>query len=326
MLTQLKKFPVLLIALVALVAVSCNTNDDPVDPSGTKPGKPTSLQAQSRTETSVGLRWSAPASGATPTGYRIYYNAVGTTTKTAVDVSGATATSGVVTGLTVGTVYQFTVQAMNGSEQGDPTSITEWAPAHRSGVIKLYSYQNTTNGSGLIVFDGNPRDAKVSLGDRWDLAFDDKDDPAHPKICSPGFAKGYVDQSTNRFFIGDLLSRVTYLGRQYTGINNLDEIFETEDLNDTTLTNLKEAAYDLSSVGGTGGLAFVFAHKNGPTSFTYGKILVQRNGSLVQGSDPNKFIEVIVSYQTAADVPYALRMKLDALEMQSNIQRAAAVK
>lgn len=327
MLTQLRKFPAMLFALVALAAIGgCNTNDDPVDPNGTKPGTPSALRAQSRSETSVGLKWDAPASGVTPTGYRIYYNEVGNSTKTAVDVTGASTTSGVVNSLDVGKVYEFTVQAMNGTVQGDPTASMSWAPAHRSGNIKMYSYLNTANGSGLIVFDGNPRDAKIAQGDQWDLAFDDKENPAQPKICSPGFAKGYVDQTTNRFFANDLLSRVTYLGRQYTNVNNLDEIFESEDLNDAKLEELKEAAYDLSTVGGTGGLAFVFAHKNSPVSFTYGKILVIRNGSLVQGSDPNKFIEVVVSYQTSADIPYALRQKLDILEAKTMIERAAQVK
>ena len=83
MLTLMRKFPALMFALLALVAVSCNTNDDPVDPNGTKPNMPTSVKAQSRSATSVGLKWDAPAGGVTPTGYRIYYNVKGSATKVA---------------------------------------------------------------------------------------------------------------------------------------------------------------------------------------------------------------------------------------------------
>lgn len=325
MLTLMRKFPALMFALVALVAVSCNTNDDPVDPNGTKPNMPTSLKAQSRSATSVGLKWDAPAGGVTPSGYRVYYNVVGSATKVAVpDIIGASATSEVVTGLTAGTMYEFTVQALNGAVVGDATATLTWAPAYRSGAIKMYS-SLSNNGSGLIVFDGNPRAAKINQGNLWDLAFDDKENPAQPKIASPGFAKGYVDQSTNLFFGSGLTTKVTYLGRQYTNVNNLDEIFETEDLDDDKLVDLKEAAFDLSSVGGTGGLAFVFAQKNSPVSYTFGKILVQRTGgTLIQGSDPNKNIDVVVSYQTTANVPYALRAKLDELERQSAVRAMGA--
>lgn len=323
MLTLTRKFPALLFALLALVAVSCNTNEDPVDPSGTKPNMPTSLKAQSLSSTSVGLKWDAPAGGVTPTGYTIYHNIVGSSAKTAIEVTGASSTNQVVSGLAPGTMYEFTVQAVNGSVVGDATAALTWAPAYRSGVIRMYS-SRSTNGSGLIVFDGNPRSATVSLGGLWDLAYDDQDDPARPKIASPGFAKGYVDQATGRFSNGQL-SKITYLGRQYTDVNDLNDIFETEDLNDDRLSADKEAAFDLSSVGGTKGMAFVFANKNAtvsPNTFTYGKVLVMRNGgNIIQGSGDDKYIEVVVSYQTATDVPYALRAKLAEAELRATTIR-----
>lgn len=327
MFTQLKKVPALLFALVALVAVSCNTNDGPVDP-GSKPGTPTALKAQSRSATSVGLKWDAPASGVTPSGYRIYYNVKGSATKVPVEVPGATATSEVVTGLTAGTMYEFTVQSLNGSVVGDATAALTWAPAYRTSAttpIKLYS-SLSANGSGLVVFDGNPRAEKINKGDLWDLAYDDKFTPARPKIASPGWAKGYVDTVSGVFLVSGLVSRITYLGRLYTNVNNLDDIFETEHLNDPTLAFEKESDFDLSSPAGTGGIAFVFANKNdkvAPNTYTYGKVLVKRTGgTIIQGSDPDKYIEVVVSYQTTVDVPYALKAKLDALESQATVRQA----
>ncbi len=315
MFTQLKKVPALLFALVALVAVSCNTNDGPVDP-GSKPGTPTALKAQSRA-TGVGLKWDAPASGVTPSGYRIYYNVTGTATKLSVDVAGATNTSGVVTGLIVGTRYEFTVQALNGTTVGDATAALEWAPANRTVILKLYSSQSAS-GSGLIVFSGVPRVASTAFGELWDLCFDDKDS-LNPAISSPGVSS-YVNDSYKFITDPSKDAKIVYMGREYTNVNDLNDIYETVDLK-TASTTFKEDSRVLSTVGGTGNIAFVFAQKNSPASYTFGKVLVRRSGtSFIQGSNPNKFIEVEVSYQTTADVPYALKAKIDALESQPRMK------
>lgn len=316
MLTLTRKFPALLFALVALVAVSCNTNDGPVDP-GTKPGTPTSLKAQSRA-TGVGLKWDAPAGGVSPTGYRIYYNVTGTATKLSLDVTGATTDTAVVTGLLPGVRYEFTVQALNGTTVGDATPALEWASANRTGILKMYSSQSAF-GSGLIVHSGVPRVATTALGDLWDLCFDDKDS-LNPAISSPGVS-GYVDNSY--MFPNGKQAKIVYMGHAYTNVNDLNDIYESVDLQ-TISTTFKEDSRVLSTVGGTGNIAFVFAQKNSPVSYTFGKVLVYRSGtSFIQGSNPNKFIEVEVSYQTVADVPYALKAKIDALESQPRVKSAA---
>jgi len=305
--TLIRKLPAFMLALLALVVVSCNTNDNPIDP-GTEPGRPTALAAQSRSATSVALKWDAPASGVTPSGYRLKYNVTGNATSDSLTVSGASTTTAVVTGLTEGTTYEFTVSALNGSTSGLATSSLAWAPARRTGNLRLYS-NRSVNGSGLVIFDGVPRQAPIGLGQLWDLAFDDKFDASRPVIASPG-QTAYVNSEVK--FTNGQTAKIVFLGRQYPGVNSLDDIWETEDLNDAVIDSLRENAYDLSSAGGTGGLAFVFASKNNVTGkFNYGKVLVHRtNGTFVQGSGDEKYIEVEVSYQTAADVPYALRNKL----------------
>lgn len=325
MFRQLRVVPAMLFAVLALVAVSCNTNDDPVDPNGTAPNAPTALMAQSRSATSVGLKWDAPAGGVTPTGYRVVYNVFGNVTKDTLSVSGASTTTALVTGLTAGTTYEFNVAAMNGLVASTSTANLSWAGAARSTVVRLYSGNNSDFGSGFIVFDGTPRAGKVSDGNKWDLAFDDLFIPATPFIASPGYAPGYVDVPTFKFKANGQTAKVTYLGREYKGLNSLDDIWETASLLDGDLT--AEARYDLSSVGGTGGYGFVFANKDLSTGkYQYGKAFIHRtNGTLIQGTGADQYIEIEASYQSALDVPYALKAKIDALELQTNVKRQAGI-
>ncbi|MDZ4745882.1 MAG: fibronectin type III domain-containing protein [bacterium] len=303
----MRKLPAFLVALVALVAVSCNTNDGPVDP-GTTPNAPTSLQAQSRSETAVALQWNASASGVSPSGYRVLYNVKSSAVTDSITVTGATSTTAVVTGLTFGVIYEFSVKALNGSTASVASGSIEWAPAKRSGILKLYSGFNPAEGSGLVVFENAPAVASINQGRLWDLAFDDVTDPSRPHIASPG-QTAYVNNSFE--FSNGQVAKTVYLGRQYTNISSLDEIWETTDLDDDSLN--KEKFYDLSSIGGTGSFGFVFASRAQSGIFTYGKALVIRtNNTFIQGSGTNKYIEVQVSYQTNPSIPYALRAKMEA--------------
>lgn len=325
MITQLRKFPALLFTLVALVAVSCNTNDNPVDP-GTKPGTPTALMAQSRSETSVGLKWDASAGGVTPTGYRVYFNIQGQVTKDSLSVLGASATEANVAGLLEGTVYDFSVAAVNGSVVGSATAALPWAPARRAGMvtpIKIYSFRSG-NGSGLGVFDvGAPTALTVDQGAKWDLAFDDKVWGIHPDatISSPG-QTDYVEvvggatvfKSPN----GNQEAKIVFLGRVSGSVNSLDDIWETEHLNDAALSTPGEKTLPLVSTPGDG-FGFVFASQD-PVSgkFNYGKALVLRtNGNFIQGNSPDQYIQLQVSYQTGDDVPYAVRAAVQAAALQS---------
>jgi hypothetical protein len=83
-----------------------------------EPGQVTGVSAAAGGRTSARLSWSAPASGGPVTSYRITPY-IGSTAQTPTVVSGSPpATGATVTGLTTGTTYTFTVQALNANGAG----------------------------------------------------------------------------------------------------------------------------------------------------------------------------------------------------------------
>jgi hypothetical protein len=98
------------------------------------------------------------------------------------------------------------------------------------------------------------------------------------------------------------------LGRLYTGVNSLDEIYESEDLSIIPATSkFEEKLIDLASVTDkTKGVGFVCRYKEDDDTRYYAKVVVKSDGtSIVRGSGSNAFIEVEVSYQKEKNVPYA---------------------
>ena len=82
-----------------------------------RPGAVATPTAEAAGPTAAKVTWTAPASGGPVESYRITPYA-GTTALTAPVTAARTATSKVVTGLTTGTAYRFTVQAVNANGAG----------------------------------------------------------------------------------------------------------------------------------------------------------------------------------------------------------------
>ena len=82
------------------------------------PGNVTNVTASERGFTSATVAWSAPATGGAPTQYKVTPY-IGNSAQTPTTVSGTPpATSATITGLTNGTTYTFTVQAVNPNGSG----------------------------------------------------------------------------------------------------------------------------------------------------------------------------------------------------------------
>lgn len=297
-------------ALFVVAMIGCNENTTgPVSP--TAPGAPTSLMAQSKSQTSIGVKWDAPLAGVTPTGYSVEYNEMGSTTIMKKSVGSSTVMTDI-TGLTDGKIYEIKVYAVNDTARSAASNMVAWAPARRgSGTFLLYTSNNSTKGSGLSIFrqaNANPTVLTIDKGDEWDICFDDLTNAADPRVASPG-QTNFVD--ANYQFPNKKDARVVYWGAQLTNVMSLDDIYETAALSVPATGG--EKFYSLNTIGGTSNWGSVIATKNADGTYNYAKILLKRSttGKFVFGAAADAYIEVEVSYQTVANLPYAIKMKLD---------------
>lgn len=301
------------VMIFALGIAGCNENDNPITPP-TAPDAPTGLMATSKNATTVSLKWTAPAAGVTPTGYEISY-AAGGTTKT----MDASATSADVVGLNEGTIYTFSVKAKNGTASSSASNAVMWAPAKRlTGTFKLYSSKSSANGSGLQFSTASV--LKIGQGELWDICFDDKD--GRPLLGSPGVS-GYVD--ANNQFPNGKDAKIVALGRDYLGVNSLDEIFDVDSLSVAPTGGFKEVLKDLSTVPDkTKGYGFVVRSRTDAATVNFAKVLVKSvGGNFVQGTGDEKFVEIEVSYQTMVNTPYALVAPLARIEAERKAKHEA---
>ena len=296
----------------------CNENtSDPT--TTTKPNAPTAIMAQSVSESSVKIKWTAP----TGTFDSYHVKIMDGTTLVKEDKAVAkTVTTYTATNLTEGKAYSFEVMAVSGTEMSSAVKIT-WAPARRSTVsFKLYSSKNNTNGSGLNIFGtDNPSVKKVAEGALWDICFDDE---GGNFIGSPGVSR-YVEEDANGDYVfksaPSQVARIVSLPRKvsgtdttvariYEGVSSLDDVYESQDLSVLASdTRYAERLVNLNNVADkTKGIVFLVRYRPDPekTDYYFAKVLVKSNGtSLVQGTGANAFVEVEVSYQKFLNMPYA---------------------
>ncbi len=319
---------IVMAALAAIVMVGCNAND-PVDP-GTAPDAPSGTMVQSVSASSVRVKWTGPAITTDVTGYDVVATEVtaGTPEVMKVTVSGAASTVGDVGGLTEGKTYRFTVFSLNGTTRSSTSSVAvEWAPARRgTGSYRLYSSANATQGSGLGIFlPAGPNTLLTAAGGQWDIAFDDGV-AGSPRIGSPGVSS-YVNANAEFKSHIDQVAKVVFLStKQYPGISTLDDMFDTDALAIPATSG--EGLISINSIGGTANLGFVIGSANADGTINFAKILLKRgaNGQFVQGTGAMSYVDVEVSYQKFADVPYALRQRVSGTTVSRNARTIESAK
>lgn len=278
---------------LGFVAFGCNENDDPITPGTNAPAAPTGLRATAKSATEIILKWNAPAATPQTAGYELTVTPGGATP---IQITTGTVTTLTVGSLTEGTEYTFSLKAKGTDGKASAAATVKWAPAKRSGVLRLYSSKSTTFGSGLDLSNagGVPEVLKIDEGGKWDIAFDDKNLDSIA-IGSP-YESRYIVDATLKFPNGNTPKKTLVSTLRYSNASSLDDIFESTMLDAGTRERMQ-------LLNTTNGFAFVVKTEEG----NYAKILVLANGGkIIQGSGNDTYIEVQVSYQSTPNVPYAL--------------------
>jgi len=209
------------------------------------------------------------------------------------------------TGLSNATVYIFKVTAVSDSGKVSPAKEIEWAASKHFNTtsgnpIRVYGAASSF-GSGLRLFNGTePEVFNVAQGANWHLGLLARNDTlwfGSASVIGPKF-NSWTNPTLTPVYIGDVYYDESTLG--LTG----DNYYQA--LNTMTFTakhiDLKESSIAAKSQG----LVFFVRVGSNHATANYAKVIVRKSGgAYLQGTSPNQYIEVVVSYQTAAGVPYA---------------------
>jgi len=295
----MKKFRILTIAVIFATFLfnACEETTTPTGPIGA-PNAPTSMMATSKNATSVNLKWTASTSESTADFCCYVLNVTGGAAVAPIQVTKGQATY-TVQGLEEGTVYTFSLKAKNTDGSLSSAATINWSPATRfeknenDAPIKIYESLSDF-GSGLVVYDKDskaPRSAKVADSKYWTLGLYTKDGKV--LLGSPSLLD-YTFGTT---------PGVTEIADVITGITSLDDIYDSQ-----ALTSKTFAAKTIDLTKYNSNIAFVIRYKlEGSTEYNYAKVFVKYvNGSFLQGTAANRYVEFILSFQTKAGVPYAI--------------------
>jgi len=87
-----------------------------------------------------------------------------------------------------------------------------------------------------------------------------------------------------------------------SGATSLDDVFETQALGDATVNMKPDSARYIRVDNFSNNIVFFARTVEG----NFAKILVKAaGGKLLQGTSPNRYVEMDISYQSAVNVPYA---------------------
>jgi hypothetical protein len=291
-------------AFFVLGCEETTTPEQPPTPTA-PPQPPSNLQALSVNDSTVRLRWTpSPSESNANFGFyrlRVYDDAqgrlVGTLrlgTQTPVDI----------VGLRSGTVYRFELYAVwrdtaRDTAESVTAAVVRWAPAVRyttlpdGSPIRLYETDSQfPSGLDLEGPDGRPRTLTVAQGNEWDLCLDTRGgswDIGSPRLST------YAIANPRRTLIDTLRLRQ----QKYLQVDSLNQIFETEAFGAATLA---EALANFNNQ--RRGFIIVLRTQDG----NWAKIFVKADarGNILQGTAPNRYVELEISYQKTPNVPYAL--------------------
>ena len=278
-------------ALTIIVLVACDGTTTPV--TVTVPNAVDSLKATSIDAATVRLKWNA-SSTTNINGYRV--TILNTTSGATIGTTTVSGTTIDVNGLTAGTVYLFRVQTRTADTVSTAREI-RWSPAVRvttmqGGAVRIYETASGF-GSGLRFQGGIALNLTVARGNEWDLGINTRSSDTL-LIGTPDFI-GY-SAITN--------PRKTKSGASlYSNVDSLNQVFDTQVQMDAAGGN-----YPIILRNTTKGFVGAFQTVEGNFAKVFFKAA---NGVILQGTAPNRYVEVEISYQPVANVPYALAPSLN---------------
>jgi len=292
---------------MALAFASCDSN---TAPTLTIPAAPRNIAALSADSTVVRLRWTASTSEATLAGYRITVTPAGGTAQV-LPVNRATSadTSTVytvnVSGLRTGVIYTFSVQARTNDTVSAGANIM-WSPALRLRTTNtgtpIRLYESESSFASAIRFQGgvvaptpiaNPTEAA-----RADFAIATPRDSV--LFGTPSFLYSRI--------VGGRAVQIDATGF-YSNVDSLNQIYETAALP----MNFRVASYGVRLPQQRGLLLYVRTPEG-----NFAKIFMRAvGGSLLQGTSPNRFVELEISYQPTAGTGFTFFAPKNDISVQS---------
>lgn len=282
------------------------------------PAPPSSLMALSIDETTVRLKWtpSPSESNAEFKGYRITATSGSQTFNPITVGKGETIVE--IKGLDANKTYTFTVAAYTNDTVSSGISI-QWAGAKRFRGIRAFETASA-NGSGIRLLDGT--NLTIANGTEWDVCLDTRtvNNQDNWAFGSPQ-ASTYTDNQ-GRFIRGaqaGQLAKATIIFSDSTSqgyvpyfvvADSLEAVFESQALG----TGKKQAQIMIENLQNQAKSIVFYAmvapdnSANPPANqYRFAKILLKAaGGSILQGTSPNRYVEIDYSIQTAVGVPYAL--------------------
>lgn len=297
----MKYFRILtMLALAALLSAGFTACDDnTTDPVDTDPvlAAPTNLKAASA-DNAVFLSWTASIDENESNfgSYEITVLNKATNETLAPRTAGKGISSIRVDGLTNGVRYQFTIRSVtNLGKEGTTFATLEWSPAVRQNAVNVYATTSTTFNSAVDLYNANgdieviPQSGQT-FKDRGDLYVFAASNNSSLEIISP-------DQANNQG-LETQFSNVTPVD-----MDDMNGQLASEPPANGTYT-LKKLTVQASSA--TSGRIYWGRIVRGNDMY-YFRLLVKKggNGSLVQGSGNDRFLEMGVSFQNAPNNPFA---------------------
>lgn len=274
-----------------------NNNNPPA-----KPQAPTGLMATSKNATSVILKWTPSTSESDSKFVGYVLKVTGGNTMAPISIAKGVTTY-TVAGLEEGIKYTFSLQAKFSNDELSDAATIMWSPASRfeknenDAEIRIYETASDF-GSGLQLYGPEklPRTLKVSDGANWTIGLNTKS----------GILLGSPKELDYNY--GSTPTAATEIADVITGVNSLDEIFDSQALSAKTFTSKK---IDLTKYNGN--IAFALRYKQpGQTEWNYAKVFVKYvGGSFLQGPSPNRYVSVIISHQVKPGVPYAITREIE---------------